>query len=48
MLTVASLVRGCGLELVAGRDSADREIRWVHISELENPTRWLSGQATRA
>ncbi len=43
MLTVASLVEGCGLELVAGEANADRDIRWVHISELEDPTRWLSG-----
>ena len=43
MLTVASLVQGCGLELVAGEADADRDIRWVHISELDDPTRWLSG-----
>ena len=43
MLTVASLVSDCGLELVAGAEAADRELRWVHISELEDPTPWLSG-----
>ena len=43
MLTVGSLVRECELELAAGADAADREIRWVHISELEDPTPWLSG-----
>jgi purine catabolism regulator len=42
MLTVGSLVADCGLELVAGGD-AERPIRWVHISELEDPTPWLSG-----
>jgi purine catabolism regulator len=42
-LTVGSLASECGLELAAGSDGADREIRWVHISELEDPTRWLSG-----
>ena len=43
MLTVGSLAEECGLELAAGAEGADREIRWVHISELEDPTRWLSG-----
>lgn len=43
MLTVASLVSDCGLELIAGEAGADRELRWVHISELEDPTPWLSG-----
>jgi purine catabolism regulatory family protein/PucR-like helix-turn-helix protein len=43
MLTVGSLVADCGLELAAGSDGADQAIRWVHISELEDPTPWLSG-----
>src|SRR6478609_1621179 len=43
MLTVGSLVSDCGLELIAGDDDAERAIRWVHISELEDPTQWLSG-----
>jgi purine catabolism regulator len=43
MLTVGSLVADCGLELTAGADAGDRPIRWVHISELEDPTPWLSG-----
>ena len=43
MLTVGSLAEEFGLELAAGSDNADREIRWVHISELEDPARWLSG-----
>jgi PucR family transcriptional regulator, purine catabolism regulatory protein len=43
MLTVGGLAKGCGLELAAGAEGADREIRWVHITELEDPTRWLSG-----
>jgi len=43
MLTVGSLVSDSGLELIAGTDGADRPIRWVHISELEDPTPWLSG-----
>src|ERR1044071_1586760 len=43
MLTVGSLVSDCGLELIAGGDDAERPIRWVHISELEDPTPWLSG-----
>jgi PucR family transcriptional regulator, purine catabolism regulatory protein len=43
MLTIGSLVSDCGLELVGGTDGAERPIRWVHISELEDPTPWLSG-----
>src|SRR5436190_17478651 len=43
MLTVGSLVSDCDLELVAGADESERPIRWVHISELEDPTPWLSG-----
>ncbi len=43
MLSVAGLAEGCGLELVAGEENSGRGIRWVHISELEDPTPWLSG-----
>ncbi len=43
MLTVASLVSDCGLELVAGEEGSERPVRWVHISEHEDPTPWLSG-----
>ena len=43
MLTVGNLVKDCGLELAAGTDGAQGPIRWVHISELEDPTPWLSG-----
>jgi purine catabolism regulator len=43
MLTVNSLLEQVGLGLIAGRDGADAPIRWVHISELIDPTPWLSG-----
>ena len=43
MLTVESLVSECGLELGATGERSKRPIRWVHISELEDPTPWLSG-----
>ena len=44
MLTVQSLTSELGLKLVAGADQASkREIRWVHISELQDPTPWLTG-----
>ncbi|MGH2956768.1 MAG: PucR family transcriptional regulator [Solirubrobacterales bacterium] len=44
MLTVESLTSELGLEIAAGTDAAgEREIRWVHISELLDPTPWLSG-----
>jgi purine catabolism regulator len=43
LLTVRALTEELDLELVAGDGEADRPIRWVHISELEDPTRWLTG-----
>jgi purine catabolism regulator len=43
MLTVGSLVSDCDLGVVAGPEDSDRPIRWVHITELEDPTPWLSG-----
>lgn len=42
-LTVQSLLEELGLELLAGAGSAGVPVRWVHISELEDPTPWLSG-----
>jgi purine catabolism regulator len=43
--TVAEIltVPGLALRLVAGDAGADRPVRWVHISELEDPTPWLKG-----
>src|SRR4051812_18332018 len=32
-----------GLELIAGHEGASAPIRWVHASELPDPTPWLSG-----
>jgi purine catabolism regulator len=43
MLTVQSLLDELGLDLVAGASAAESPVRWVHISELEDPTPWLSG-----
>src|SRR5439155_734611 len=48
MLTVRELVRDLELELLAGDDAADAPVRWVHISELGDPTPWLSGGARSA
>ncbi|HZA19277.1 MAG TPA: PucR family transcriptional regulator ligand-binding domain-containing protein, partial [Actinomycetota bacterium] len=31
------------LSLAAGATGLDRPIRWVHTSELHDPTPWLSG-----
>ena len=38
MLTVRGLVAEMGLDLAAGEDGADAPVRWVHISELPDPT----------
>jgi PucR family transcriptional regulator, purine catabolism regulatory protein len=43
MLTVRGLVAEMGLALAAGEEGADAPVRWVHISELADPTPWLSG-----
>ncbi|HZA27813.1 MAG TPA: PucR family transcriptional regulator ligand-binding domain-containing protein, partial [Actinomycetota bacterium] len=34
---------GLALKLVAGRGGRDHPVRWVHVSELEDPTPWLKG-----
>ncbi|MDP9135364.1 MAG: PucR family transcriptional regulator ligand-binding domain-containing protein, partial [Actinomycetota bacterium] len=43
MLTVRDLVDELGLPLLSGEDAAEAPVRWVHISELPDPTPWLSG-----
>jgi purine catabolism regulator len=42
-LTVESLIGELGLELASGQESADAHVRWVHSSELPDPTPWLKG-----
>ena len=36
-------IPGMPLRLLAGAGHTDRPIRWVHASELEDPTPWLKG-----
>jgi purine catabolism regulator len=43
MLSVRELLRELDVELLAGDDAAEAPVRWVHISELADPTPWLSG-----
>ena len=43
MLTLRTLVDEMGLELASGEEAADAPVRWVHITELPDPTPWLSG-----
>jgi purine catabolism regulator len=43
MLTVRDLVAELELEVRAGAKGLARPVRWVHISELPDPTPWLSG-----
>jgi purine catabolism regulator len=43
MLPLRDLLRELDLRLVAGAGGAERPVRWVHISELVDPTPWLSG-----
>jgi PucR family transcriptional regulator, purine catabolism regulatory protein len=43
LLTVRALVSEMGLRLATGEDGADAPVRWVHITELPDPTPFLSG-----
>ncbi len=42
-LTVESLTRELGLELVSGAGRGRTHVRWVHATELVDPTPWLKG-----
>ena len=42
-LTVESLIAELGLTLVSGQESAGAHVRWVHSTELTDPTPWLKG-----
>jgi purine catabolism regulator len=42
-LTVESLIGELGLELLSGQQSANTHVRWVHSTELPDPTPWLRG-----
>jgi PucR family transcriptional regulator, purine catabolism regulatory protein len=43
VLTVRELVHSLDLRLLAGEPGLEAPVRWVHISELEDPTPWMSG-----
>jgi purine catabolism regulator len=43
MLTLQQLLDEVGIQPVSGSDATGTPIRWVHISELPDPTPWLSG-----
>src|SRR3954468_11164223 len=43
MLTVQGLVEEMQLELLVGGEAGEAPIRWVHPTELDDPTPWLSG-----
>ncbi len=42
-LTVESLIGELGLSLVSGEAAAQTHVRWVHSTELPDPTPWLKG-----
>jgi PucR family transcriptional regulator, purine catabolism regulatory protein len=42
-LTVEGLIAELGLELASGHESAAAHVRWVHSTELLDPTPWLKG-----
>jgi PucR family transcriptional regulator, purine catabolism regulatory protein len=43
MLTVSQLLSDLDVRLLTGESATDVPVRWVHISEIEDPTPWLSG-----
>jgi PucR family transcriptional regulator, purine catabolism regulatory protein len=43
VLSLRDLLRELDVRIVAGEAGIDRAVRWVHISELTDPTPWLSG-----
>jgi purine catabolism regulator len=43
MLTVRELLRDLDIRLLCGEAATDLPVRWVHISELKDPTPFLSG-----
>lgn len=43
MLTVGELLRGLDVRVRCGESGLRAPVRWVHITELEDPTPWLSG-----
>jgi purine catabolism regulator len=43
MLTVRDLLADLDVRLLAGDAGLELPVRWVHISELDDPTPWLSG-----
>src|ERR1700750_2979050 len=43
MLTVREVLGDLDVCVLAGEDNLDAPVRWVHISELADPTPWLSG-----
>ena len=43
MLTLRELLNDLDVRSVSGGDELDAPVRWVHISELEDPTQFLSG-----
>ena len=43
MLTVRELLADLEVRVLAGDAGLDLPVRWVHISELPDPTPWLSG-----
>jgi purine catabolism regulator len=43
VLTLEQLLSEVGLKLAIGQDAAGVAIRWVHSTELLDPTPWLSG-----
>ena len=42
-LTVEGLIDELGLKLVCGQQHGDAHVRWVHATELADPTPWLKG-----
>src|SRR5687767_10262371 len=45
MLTIREIAatEGLRVRVAAGEDGLGNEVRWLHVSELSDPTAWLEG-----
>lgn len=43
MLTIKELIEDLSVRPLSGEEHLDNRIRWIHISEIPDPTPWLSG-----
>ena len=50
MITVQDILEipGLNLKLCAGKKAVGNPVRWVHIAEMSDPTRWITSPSSAA